>query len=87
MNQAPFSFDVSLCDFIACFGKGSTMVLNDYVILKNGILFLQRLKAFNVTTLVCTPAFITMYLSVPEFNEIDYPFINQFVFIYLLHGP
>ncbi len=81
MNQAPFSFDVSLCDFLACFGNGSTIVLNDYVILKNGILFLQRLKAFNVTTLVCTPAFITMYLSVPEFNEIDFPFINQFVFM------
>lgn len=81
MNQAPFSFDVSLCDFLAAFGKGSTMVLNDYSILKSGAGFLERLKTQAATTLVCTPSFVLIYLSVPEFNAEHYPSINQFVFM------
>jgi D-alanine--poly(phosphoribitol) ligase subunit 1 len=81
MNQAPFSFDVSLCDFIGTFGLGGTMILNNYSILKSGQLFLERLKINQATTLVCTPSFILMYLTVPEFNEINFPSINQFVFM------
>jgi D-alanine--poly(phosphoribitol) ligase subunit 1 len=81
MNQAPFSFDVSLCDFIAAFGKGSTMILNDYAILKSGAGFLERLKTYNATTLVCTPSFVLIYLSIPEFNAEHFPAINQFVFM------
>jgi D-alanine--poly(phosphoribitol) ligase subunit 1 len=81
MNQAPFSFDVSLCDFIAAFGKGSTMILNDYAILKSGAGFLERLKTYAATTLVCTPSFVLIYLSVPEFNAEQFPAINQFVFM------
>lgn len=81
MNQAPFSFDVSLCDFIAAFGKGSTMILNDYAILKSGLGFLDRLKRYQATTLVCTPSFVLIYLSVPEFNAEHYPAINQFIFM------
>lgn len=81
MNQAPFSFDVSLCDFIAAFGKGSTMILNDYAILKSGAGFLERLERYHATTLVCTPSFVLIYLSVPEFNAAHYPAINQFIFM------
>ncbi len=81
MNQAPFSFDVSLCDFLACFGKGSTVVLNDYTILKSGAGFLNRLKEYRATTLVCTPSFVLIYLSIPEFNGEHSPEINQFVFM------
>lgn len=81
MNQAPFSFDVSLCDFIAAVGKGCRMVLNDYSILKSGKGFLDRLAGNNATTLVCTPSFILIYLSVPDFDTAHYPSINQFVFM------
>lgn len=81
MNQAPFSFDVSLCDFIAAFGKGSAMILNDYAILKSGMGFLERLKQHQATTLVCTPSFVLIYLSVPEFNAEHYPAVNQFIFM------
>jgi D-alanine--poly(phosphoribitol) ligase subunit 1 len=81
MNQAPFSFDVSLCDFIAAFGKGSSIILNDYSLLKSGIAFLERLKTYAATTLVCTPSFVLIYLSVPEFNSEYFPAINQFIFM------
>jgi D-alanine--poly(phosphoribitol) ligase subunit 1 len=81
MNQAPFSFDVSLCDFIGAFGLGGTMILNNYSILKSGQLFLDRLKLNGATTLVCTPSFILIYLSIPEFNEVNFPCIDQFIFM------
>lgn len=81
MNQAPFSFDVSLCDLIAAFGKRSRLVLNDYSVLKSGAGFLERLKTHAATTLVCTPSFVLIYLSIPEFNSEHYPSINQFIFM------
>ncbi|MBL7931498.1 MAG: AMP-binding protein [Bacteroidia bacterium] len=81
MNQAPFSFDVSLCDFIAAFGAGSKIVLNNYSILKSGNLFLERLKQQKANTLICTPSFIQMYLSVPEFNSTNFPELRQVVFM------
>lgn len=81
MNQAPFSFDVSLCDFIGAFANGSKVVLNNYSILKNGTQFLKRLLEEGANTLVCTPSFIQMYLSVPEFNARHYPLLRQIVFM------
>jgi D-alanine--poly(phosphoribitol) ligase subunit 1 len=81
MNQAPFSFDVSLCDFIGAFANGCKLVLNNYSILKNGPVFLNRLNSENANTLVCTPSFIHMYLSVPEFNERNYPQLRQVIFM------
>lgn len=81
MNQAPFSFDVSLCDFIGAFANGSKVVLNNYSILKNGTQFLKRLLEEGANTLVCTPSFIQMYLSVPEFNARHYPLLRQVVFM------
>jgi D-alanine--poly(phosphoribitol) ligase subunit 1 len=81
MNQAPFSFDISLCDFIGAFANGSKLILNNYSILKNGTLFLNRLKDNEANTIVCTPSFIQMYLSVPEFNASVYTHLKQIIFI------
>ena len=81
MNQAPFSFDVSLCDFIGAFANGSKVILNNYSVLKNGTQFLKRLRDEGANTLICTPSFIQMYLSVPEFNALHYPLLRQVVFM------
>lgn len=81
MNQAPFSFDVSLCDFIGAFSLGACMILNNYSILKSGINFLERLEKFGANTIVCTPAFMQMYLSMPNFNAENFPLLKQFIFM------
>jgi D-alanine--poly(phosphoribitol) ligase subunit 1 len=81
MNQAPFSFDVSLCDLIGAFGAGAKMVLNDYATLKNGNLFLQRLKKYKANTLVCTPSFMQMYLTQPDFNAKEFEALRQVIFM------
>ncbi len=77
MNQAPFSFDISLADIIGTFACGATLILNGYKILTNGNLFLERLYKYNGNTLVCTPSFLQMYLSIPEFNFSHYPHLKQ----------
>jgi D-alanine--poly(phosphoribitol) ligase subunit 1 len=81
MNQAPFSFDISLCDFIGLFAFGATLILNDYSVLKSGPAFLNRLARYNANTIVCTPSFIQMYLTVPDFKERTYPHLKQIIFI------
>lgn len=81
MNQAPFSFDVSLCDFIGTFYHGATLVLNSYDILKNPGYFLPRLGTNRATTMVCTPSFIYMYLSSADFNSHNFPSLDHFVFM------
>ncbi len=81
MNQAPFSFDVSLCDFIGTFALGAKMILNNYSILKSPNEFIERLHKNEANTIVCTPAFMQMYLSIPEFNQKNFPLLRQFVFM------
>lgn len=81
MNQAPFSFDISLCDFIGTFHHGATMVLNNYEILKDANKFLQRLSKYQANVMVCTPSFIYMYVSTPQFNEQNYPALKNYIFI------
>lgn len=81
MNQAPFSFDVSLCDLIGAFANGSTLVLNNYSTLKDGTQFLGRMKRNKANTIICTPSFIQMYLSVPEFEEKQFPLLRQIIFM------
>lgn len=81
MNQAPFSFDVSLCDFIGSLFHGATMVLNNYEILKDADKFLKRLHTYRANIMVCTPAFIYMYLSSPQFNSQNYPVLKNYVFM------
>jgi D-alanine--poly(phosphoribitol) ligase subunit 1 len=73
MNQATFSFDVYWCDFFGAFHFGSLLVLNDLKILKTPDLFLERFKTNSATTLFCTPSFINMYLTLPTFNQSNYP--------------
>jgi D-alanine--poly(phosphoribitol) ligase subunit 1 len=73
MNQATFSFDVYWCDFFGAFHFGSLLVLNDLVVLKTPDLFLKRFESNLATTLFCTPSFISMYLTLPSFNQSNYP--------------
>lgn len=79
MNQATFSFDVYLCDFIGAFYFGALLVLNDLKILKNSAVFIDRFSQYQATTLFCTPSFISMYLTLPNFIESQFPHFKHLV--------
>ncbi len=81
MNQATFSFDVFFCDLIGAFHFGSLLVLNDLKILKDSSKFLERFSKYQATTLYCTPSFVSMYLTLPQFNEENYPHFKHIALI------
>ncbi len=81
MNQAPFSFDISLIETFGTFYFGASMVLNDSTITKNPINFIERLKKYKCNLWNSTPAFAFIYLTEPSFNGNTLPYLRKFLFM------
>lgn len=69
MNQAPFTFDVSLCDVLNAFARGGTLLLTSREHTKSSPTFLHRLKDYKASLWTSTPSFVFMFLREPDFNE------------------
>ncbi|MBS1646220.1 MAG: AMP-binding protein [Bacteroidetes bacterium] len=80
LNQALFSFDVSLGDLIHAFSVGGTLVLIDNKTVKNAGLFLQRIKQHSCSVWSSTPSFVFLFLHHPDFNETQFPSLHTFLF-------
>ena len=80
MNQAPFSFDLSVYELIGFLSFGGTIVLNSRELLENHIEFFDRLKKYNCNTWVSTPSFISKYLLSSEFTSNDIKSLQTFLF-------
>lgn len=81
MNQAPFTFDVSLCDLFQAFSLGGTLVLNSAAVVKEQDQFISRLQQFNCSVWTSTPSFVYMYLRHPQFNAAALPALHTFLFM------
>jgi D-alanine--poly(phosphoribitol) ligase subunit 1 len=81
MNQAPFTFDVSLCDILNAFMRGSTLVLTSNEILKNQDAFIQRIKKYQCSVWTSTPSFAYLFLRHPHFNKAHLPQLKTFLFM------
>jgi D-alanine--poly(phosphoribitol) ligase subunit 1 len=81
MNQAPFTFDVSLCDILNAFMRGSTLVLTSNEILKNQDDFIQRIKKYQCSVWTSTPSFAYLFLRHPHFNNAHLPQLKTFLFM------
>jgi D-alanine--poly(phosphoribitol) ligase subunit 1 len=68
MNQAPFTFDISLYDLLAAFALGGSVVLNSSEVCKSQDDFLMRISAYKCTVWNSTPSFIYLYLRNPSFH-------------------
>jgi D-alanine--poly(phosphoribitol) ligase subunit 1 len=68
MNQAPFTFDVSLCDVLNAFAHGGTLVLTSEEIVKHHELFFERLKKYHCTVWTSTPSFVYIFLRNQDFK-------------------
>jgi D-alanine--poly(phosphoribitol) ligase subunit 1 len=80
LNQAPFSFDLSVMDLYCCLATGGTLhsVTKDEVAnLKN---LYQSLAASGVSTWVSTPSFAQMCLIERSFSETMLPKMRRFLF-------
>ena len=80
MNQAPFSFDLSVYELIGFLSFGGTIVLNSRELLENHIEFFERLKKYSCNTWVSTPSFISKYLLSSEFTSNDIKSLQTFLF-------
>jgi D-alanine--poly(phosphoribitol) ligase subunit 1 len=81
MNQAPFTFDVSLCDILNAFALGGTLVLTTTEIVKDQKAFFNRLKHYNCSVWTSTPSFAYLFLRHPDFNQENLPSIKTFLFM------
>lgn len=80
MNQAPFSFDLSVYELIGFLSFGGTIILNSRELLENHIEFFARLRKYNCNTWVSTPSFISKYLLSSEFTSNEIKGLETFLF-------
>jgi D-alanine--poly(phosphoribitol) ligase subunit 1 len=81
MNQAPFTFDVSLSDVLHSFALGATLVLNAADLAKDQEAFLARLTKFNCSVWTSTPSFAYLFLRNSAFTSNALTSLSSFLFI------
>lgn len=80
LNQAPFSFDLSVMDLYTSLYCGATLCMMDKAVQNE----LQSIQPFiadnNITAIVSTPSFVDMCLIDKRFNEELLPNLESFFF-------
>jgi D-alanine--poly(phosphoribitol) ligase subunit 1 len=80
LNQAPFSFDLSVMDlYPALASGGSIFAITKEMIAKPKMLF-EALKQSTTQVWTSTPSFVQMCLMDPSFNDELLPELNVFLF-------
>ena len=79
LNQAPFSFDLSVMAIYPCLTSGGTLNLVDKDMIKKPKLLNEMLVNTPINVWVSTPSFIEMCLLLPNLNEEQYGSLNQFL--------
>lgn len=80
MNQAPFSFDLSVYELIGFLSFGGTIVLNSRELIEEHLEYFERLKKYQCNTWVSTPSFISRYLLSSEFTAQTMNSLHTFLF-------
>lgn len=80
MNQAPFSFDLSVYELVGFLSLGGTIVLNSREVIENYLEYFNRLKKYACSVWVSTPSFISKLLLSSEFTSKDLPNLQTFLF-------
>ena len=80
LNQAPYSFDLSVMDTYTALACGGTIASLDKVTMTTPAATMEFLKTQKVNYWVSTPSFIDMILAEKTFNSQNYPDIKVFFF-------
>lgn len=80
LNQAPFSFSLSVIDLYTALACGQTLWCLPGSIQNDSRLVIQTLKASRAGVLVSTPAFADRCLGNPSFNQKQLPEVRLFLF-------
>src|SRR5438128_854521 len=80
LNQAPFSFDLSVMDLYCSLATGGTLFSISRDLVANPKALYRTLGSSNVTTWVSTPSFALMCLVEEKFGEAMLPHVRRFLF-------
>ncbi|NMU88725.1 D-alanine--poly(phosphoribitol) ligase [Achromobacter ruhlandii] len=80
MNQAPFSFDLSMYEVFATLASGGTCVLNSREQIGAAATWMSRLARHGVTVWVSTPSFAHQQLANRDFSPATLPTLRTFLF-------
>ena len=80
MNQASFSFDLSVADIYYSLFSGSTLIALEKESQNNLSSVLDILKKENINLMVITPTFIKLLMLDNEFNEENFPNLKSIYF-------
>lgn len=80
LNQAPFSFDLSVMAIYPCLTSGGTLNLVDKEMINKPKLLNEMLVNTPINAWVSTPSFMEMCLLLPNLDESSYPSLNHFFF-------
>jgi len=80
MNQAPFSFDLSMYEVFAFLGIGGTLVLNSREQTAEPDAYLARLAQQKMNVWVSTPSFARQQLLSKQFDGAHLPDLKVFLF-------
>ncbi|TAL88828.1 MAG: D-alanine--poly(phosphoribitol) ligase [Candidimonas sp.] len=80
MNQAPFSFDLSMFEVFDTLASGGACILNSREQIQDATGFLQRLGQHRVTCWVSTPSFAHQQLLNKDFAGEFLPSLDTFLF-------
>lgn len=80
MNQAPFSFDLSMYEVFATLAAGGTCVLNSREQIGAAATWMSRLARHGVTVWVSTPSFAHQQLANRDFSPATLPTLRTFLF-------
>ena len=80
LNQAPFSFDLSVMDLYCSLATGGTLFSISRDLIENPKKLYSALASSGVTTWVSTPSFVQMCLVEDKFAEAMLPRVRRFLF-------
>jgi D-alanine--poly(phosphoribitol) ligase subunit 1 len=80
LNQAPFSFDLSVMDLYCSLATGGTLFSISRDLIENPKKLYSALASSSVTTWVSTPSFAQMCLVEDNFAEAMLPGVRRFLF-------
>lgn len=80
LNQAPFSFDLSVMDLYTCLATGGTLFCLEKTVQSDYKLLVQALRESNANVWVSTPSFADVCLSERSFSKEMMPGLQAFLF-------
>jgi D-alanine--poly(phosphoribitol) ligase subunit 1 len=80
LNQAPFSFDLSVMDLYCSLVTGGTLFSISRDLVENPKLLYRAVATSDITTWVSTPSFAQMCLVEETFREAMLPHVKRFLF-------